>query len=125
MVSHGTRQPSAQRLLASVRPPAPGSPAKRPTFDLVVRPLVPATPINRLRVALDQGRELVATLCASIGATRLPAAACRLRRALREPASACVRAISDIFAGDGITSLFGVDGDAAGGRRAIADAAKV
>ncbi len=48
----------------------------RPSLDIAVRPLVPATrPLDGLRVALDEGRELVVTaLCVDLrDSTRLAA----------------------------------------------------
>jgi adenylate cyclase len=109
----------------------------RPTFDVAVRPLVPATrPLDGLRVALDEGRELVVTaLCVDLrdstrlAAGRLPFDAVfivdRYVQAVTASISARGGHITSV-AGDGIMSMFGIDGDAAAGaQRAIAAVAEV
>jgi adenylate cyclase len=109
----------------------------RPTFDVAVRPLVPATrPLDGLRVALDEGRELVVTaLCVDLrDSTRLAAGRLpfdtvfivdRYVQAVTASISARGGHITSV-AGDGIMSMFGVDGDAAGGAQsAIAAVAEV
>jgi adenylate cyclase len=109
----------------------------RPGSDVAVRPLVPATrPLDGLRVALDEGRELVVTaLCVDLrdstrlAAGRLPFDAVFIVDRYVQAVTASIRArgghITSV-AGDGIMSVFGVDGDAATGtQRAIAAVAEV
>ena len=109
----------------------------RPRVDIAVRPLVPATrPLDGLRVAFDEGRELVVTaLCVDLrdstrlAAGRLPFDAVFIVDRYVQAATAAIKArgghITSV-AGDGIMSVFGVDGDAAGGaQRAIAAATEI
>jgi adenylate cyclase len=109
----------------------------RPRFDITVRPLVPATrPLDGLRVALDEGRELVVTaLCVDLrdstrlAAGRLPFDAVFIVDRYVQAVTAAIKArgghITSV-AGDGIMSVFGVDCDAAiGAQRAIAAATEV
>jgi adenylate cyclase len=109
----------------------------RPSVDITVRPLVPATrPLDGLRVAFDEGRELVVTaLCVDLrdstrlAAGRLPFDAVFIVDRYVQAVTAAVKArgghITSV-AGDGIMSVFGVDGDAAiGAQRAIAAATEV
>jgi adenylate cyclase len=109
----------------------------RPGSDIAVRPLVPATrPLDGLRVALEEGRELMVTaLCVDLrdstqlAAGRLPFDAVFIVDRYVQAVTAIIRArgghITSV-AGDGIMSVFGVDGDAAAGaQHAIAAAAEV
>jgi adenylate cyclase len=109
----------------------------RPGCDIAVRPLVPAArPLDGLRVALDEGRELVVTaLCVDLrdstrlAAGRLPFDAIFIVDRYVQAVTAAIRArgghITSV-AGDGIMSVFGVDGDAAiGAQRAVAAVAEV
>jgi adenylate cyclase len=109
----------------------------RPSLDIAVRPIVPATrPLDGLRVALDEGRELVvAALCVDLrDSTRLAAGHLpfdaifivdRYVQAVTAGIRACGGHVTSI-AGDGIMSVFGVDGDAAAGAQgAIAAVAEV
>jgi adenylate cyclase len=109
----------------------------RPGADVAVRPLVPATrPLDGLRVALDEGRELMATaLCVDLrdstrlAADRLPFDAVFIVDRYVQAVTAAIRArgghITSV-AGDGIMSVFGVDGNAAvGAQHAIAAVTEV
>jgi adenylate cyclase len=109
----------------------------RPRSDVGVRPLVPARrPLDGLRVALDEGRELTVTaLCVDLrdstqlAAGRLPFDAVFIVDRYVQAATSAIRAhgghITSV-AGDGIMSAFGADGNAAAGaRHAISAVAEV
>jgi adenylate cyclase len=131
--------PSERVTLARVAAPAGIRLAcqVRPRADIAVRPLVPVTrPLDGLRVALDEGRELVVTaLCVDLrdstrlAAGRLPFDAIFIIDRYVQAVTAAIKArgghITSV-AGDGIMSVFGVDGDAAiGAQCAIAAVAEV
>jgi adenylate cyclase len=112
------RAPAGIRLACQVRP----------TCDVSVVPLVPASrPLDGLRVDLDEGRELPVTALyvdlrdsTRLTANRLPFDAIFIVDRYIQAATAGILAHSGhvtSVAGDGIMSVFGLDGDAASGAR--------
>jgi adenylate cyclase len=110
--------PAAIRLACQVRP----------TADVAVIPLVPASrPLDGLRVNLVEGRELLVTALhidlrdsTRLAAGRLPYDAVfvidRYIQAATAAILGCGGHVTSV-AGDGIMSVFGIDGDAASGAR--------
>jgi adenylate cyclase len=107
----------------------------RPTADVSVTPLVAAgRPFDGLRVELDQGRELLITALyvdlrdsTRLAAGRLPFDAIFIvDRYIQATTGAILAQRGHVtsVAGDGIMSVFGVDGDGASGARRALSAAE-
>ncbi len=107
----------------------------RPTSDVSVTPLVPAArPLEGLRVDLGQGRELQVTALyvdlrdsTRLAAGRLPFDAIFIVDRYIQATTGAILAhgghVTSV-AGDGIMSVFGIDGDAASGARHALQAAE-
>ncbi|KAF2991491.1 adenylate/guanylate cyclase domain-containing protein (plasmid) [Methylocystis sp. MJC1] len=106
----------------------------RPRRDLAVYPLIPADrPLDGLRVDLDQGREIFVTAMfvdlrdsTKLAANRLPYDAIFIIDAYIRATTTAILARGGVVtsvAGDGVMSLYRLDGDAAEGARAALRAA--
>ena len=107
----------------------------RPNCDLGVYPMLPAdSPLDGLRVLLDQGREIFVTAMfvdlrdsTKLAANRLPYDAIFIVDAYIRATTTAILAegghVTSV-AGDGVMSLFRLDGDAAEGARAALRAAR-
>lgn len=134
-VTHGLERlapPAAAELATLKRIGAPAGVRLacqvRPTADLTVAPLVPAgRPLDGLRVDLDEGRELPVTALFAdlrdstrLAAGRLPFDAIFIVDRYVQAVTAAIRAhrghVTSV-AGDGIMSVFGLDGDGGCGAR--------
>jgi adenylate cyclase len=134
-VTHGQEQLAPPAALERATLASIGAPAGvrlacqvRPTSPLTVIPLVPASrPLDGLRVDLIEGRELLVTALyldlrdsTRLAAERLPYDAIfvvdRYIQSTTAAILGCGGHITSV-AGDGIMSVFGIDGDAASGAR--------